>query len=129
MNQNKKMNVEKRLYQRVEKQLPIKLKDGDIDLVTETKNISCIGIYCVVDRYVSPMTKVKTTLLLPSRKGDGHSHVNCNSVVVRVEKQNDDLENKYNIALYFNDINETNKQKINRYIKETNRCKASISSP
>jgi len=128
MSQNKKTNLEKRRYQRVDKQIPIKLKDGDVDCVTETQNISCIGAYCIVDHYLAPMTKIKTTLLLPSKTRNSYSNVNCNSVVVRVEKQNDNLENLYNIALYFNNINETNKQKINRYIKELKQRETSVSS-
>jgi len=116
---NKRISYEeKRRSPRIEKNIPLKIKDGDFDFITETKNISSIGAYCVTDRYIAPLTKIKITLLLPEGKKNDYQYLNLKGVVVRIEKQNNDLENKYNIAVFFNDINQTNKDKLNSYIQQ-----------
>lgn len=113
---------EKRRFPRTNKSLPIKIRNEDLDIVAETKNISCIGAYCQVDRYIAPFTKLKTTILLsPKPKNNSHS-INCNGVVVRVEKNNNDLETQYNIAIYFNEISKTNMLKIDRFLKTQSSC-------
>ncbi|MBL7196893.1 MAG: PilZ domain-containing protein [Candidatus Omnitrophica bacterium] len=111
-----KHKIEKRRYPRIVKNLPIKIKHEDFDIVTETKNVSCIGAYCQVDRYVPPFTKVKATILLSPVK-DNSKCINCKGVVVRVEKNENALEPQYNIAIYFNEISKVNMLKINRFVK------------
>ncbi|MFC1645606.1 hypothetical protein ACFL2Y_00285, partial [Candidatus Omnitrophota bacterium] len=56
-----KHKIEKRKHLRIIKSLPIKIRNEDFDIVAETKNVSCAGAYCRVDRYVAPFTKLKTT--------------------------------------------------------------------
>ncbi|MFH1622416.1 MAG: PilZ domain-containing protein [Candidatus Omnitrophota bacterium] len=113
---NNKNYPEKRRHFRLEKNLPIKIKGEEFDIVTETKNICCAGAYCKVDRYVAPFTKVKTTILLSPTK-DESKCINCKGVVVRVEKLNNILEPQYNIAIYFNEISKMNILKISRFVK------------
>ncbi len=112
-----KIQVEKRRHLRVRKNLPITIKHNGFDVVTETKNISCAGAYCQVDRYIPPFTKVKTTISLPAATNNQSQYINCQGVVVRVEKENNDLEMLYNIAIYFNEISKANMQKINSFVK------------
>jgi len=116
MMRHNKNQTEKRRHLRIEKNLPIKIKGEEFDIVTETKNISCAGAYCKVDRYVAPFTKVKTTILLSPTK-DESKCINCKGVVVRVEKLNNVLEPQYNIAIYFNEISKMSMLKINRFVK------------
>lgn len=112
-----KNKIEKRRYPRVSKNLPIKIKNGDFDIITETKNVSCTGAYCQVDKYIPVFTKIKTTILLPSKTKNATQNINCKGVVVRVEKSNNTLEQQYNIAIYFNEISKINLLKINRFVK------------
>ncbi|MDD5005614.1 MAG: PilZ domain-containing protein [Candidatus Omnitrophica bacterium] len=112
-----KNKIEKRRYPRAERNLPIKIKNEDFDIVTETKNISCTGTYCQVDRYIPPFTKIKATILLPSKMKNNSSYINCEGVVVRVEKKGNNLEIQYNIAVYFNEISKINMLKIDRFVK------------
>lgn len=115
-----KYKDEKRCHARIKKNLPIKIKhkDFDFDIVTETKDISCAGAYCQVDRYLAPLTKIKTKILLPFKKKNKSQYIDCTGIVVRSEKTNNNLEEQYNIAIYFNEINKTNMQKINHFIKD-----------
>lgn len=117
-----KYKVEKRRYPRASKNLPIKIKNDDFDLVAETKNISCIGAYCQVDRYIAPFTKLQTTILLPPKTKKNTHSIICKGVVVRVEKNHNDLETQYNIAIYFNEISKIAMLKINRFLKDHPAC-------
>ncbi|PIY83298.1 MAG: hypothetical protein COX96_03335 [Candidatus Omnitrophica bacterium CG_4_10_14_0_2_um_filter_44_9] len=117
----KKQNEqERRRFSRSASNLAIKLEDKEIDFVTETKNVSCIGAYCQVDSYLPILTKLKITLLFPKRKGlRSAKHITCEGTVVRVERSNDPLEsNKYNIAIYFNQISRNNMKFIDTFVKK-----------
>ena len=113
-----KNKIEKRRAPRIKKNIPIKIKNIDFDIVTETKNISCNGAYCQVDRYLAPLTKIKTRILVPSKTKEKHYCIDCEGVVVRVEKNENDLEDQYNVAIYFEQINKSDIAKINRFIKD-----------
>lgn len=115
---NNKPLTEKRRHPRIKKNVPIKIKNVDFDIVTETQNISCAGAYCQIDRYLAPLTKIKTRLLIPSRTKEKHAIIDCEGVVVRIEKSDHNLENQYNIAVYFENMHKTDITKINRFIKE-----------
>ena len=118
--QHNKYTPEKRRHPRIEKNLPIKIKNGDFDIVAETENISCAGAYCQVDRYLAPLTKIKTRLLVPSKTKEKHMTIDCEGVVVRVEKNEIELEERYNIAIYFENIHKADLKKINQFIKDRN---------
>lgn len=111
--------ADRRRYPRVEKNIAIKIKEKDVDFVTETKNISCIGAYCQVDTYLPILTKLKITLLLPrSKSSKSAKHVTCEGTVVRVERCPQPLEqNKYDIAIYFNQIAKSDMKLIDAYVK------------
>jgi hypothetical protein len=89
------------------------------DLVTQTKNISCIGAYCFVDKYIPPMTKVSIVLLLSlkskTREKTTTAKVQCKGVVVRTEEN---PPKSYNIAIYFNEIGQREKNKIAKYVNQ-----------
>jgi len=110
--------TEKRRHPRIRKNVPIKIKNIDFDIVTETKNISCTGAYCQIDRYLAPLTKIKARLLIPSRTKEKHHIIDCEGIVVRVEKDDHNLESQYNIAIYFENIHKADITKIQRFIKE-----------
>lgn len=96
--------VERRSHLRVSNNVPLKIFSPEADLVTETANISCAGVYCRVSRYLEPMMKLKVTLLLPVRKNSRVTtkKVSCGGVVVRTENIIND--EGFNTAIFFNDI-------------------------
>lgn len=115
-----KLRSEKRRYPRIKKNVPIKIRHADFDLVTETENISCVGAYCRIDQYVAPLTKIRAKILLPDKK-NRHCCIECEGAVVRIEKNEHNFEEPYNVAIYFSTISKANMNKINRFIKERNK--------
>ena len=111
---------ERREHLRIDSALPLRIKTKEFDITTSTQNISCIGAYCKIDRYLDPMTKLNIDMVLnnqnnasskaPNQRG---VKVKCKGVVVRTEPQ----DNHYNIAIFFNDIHQNEKNKINKFIK------------
>ncbi len=112
------MIKERRRYPRLSKSLPLKISSQDFDIVTQTKNISCIGAYCSVNTYIAPMSKLKITLLLPEKNNSSKQiskKVNCIGVVVRTEKAH---SKNYNIAIFFEQIQERERVKLENYIQQ-----------
>lgn len=109
---------ERRKHPRLTKKLPLKVKAGLFDLVTETQNISLSGVCCQVDKFIQPMTKVGLLLLLPMRlKNDKITtrKLSLEGAIVRAE-QAKDTKGKFNIAVFFNNMKEANRANLNRYI-------------
>jgi len=95
---------ERRQHPRLESNIPVKIRCDEFDLVTETKNISRSGVYCRVNKYIEPMTKLKIQLLLPFKNGAKTvtKKVSCYGVIVRTEAVPDG--DAFNVAIYFNDM-------------------------
>lgn len=110
---------ERRRYQRVSKNIAIKLEDKEVDFVTETRNISCVGAYCQIDTYLPILTRLKITLLIPrSKSSKAAKHITCEGTIVRIERMDATLEHdKYNIAVYFNSISKSDMKLIDAYVK------------
>ena len=117
-NNNPTDGSERRRHPRIFKKLPLKLKINSFDLATETLNISSSGVYCQIDKYIEPMTKVNIVLLLPLKLKNNTAvtkKVTCKGVVVRTEKN--PAGDKFNIAIFFSDVPEADAENINRYIE------------
>lgn len=110
-------NMERRQYPRIKKELPLKIAANGYDFITATQNISCLGAYCHVDRYIPPFTKIAVKLTLPitNNNRSGFCDVECNGVIVRTE---DRTEGGFNIAIFFNEIKDGERQKISQYISQ-----------
>jgi hypothetical protein len=108
---------ERRRFPRAKKQLALKIKAEGFDFVTQTENVSCIGAYCSVNKHIPIMTRLSLILLLPMRSGEKNTtaKIQCKGVVVRSESLPD---GRHNIAIFFNEINERNKDKIAQYINQ-----------
>lgn len=116
----KNIGVEHRKHLRINERLQFKLKTDHFDVVTETINFSCIGAYCQVNKYIPLMTGFEIVLKLPHVDEEGKfEYVECNGFVVRVKKIFFDANehNAYNIAIYFSEIEDSEKQKIESFIK------------
>jgi c-di-GMP-binding flagellar brake protein YcgR len=113
----KNARSERRLYPRIEQCLPLKVAANGYDFVTSTQNISCLGAYCHINKYVPPFTKVMIRLNLPMMNNNGHkdSRVECKGVIVRTE---DEKDGGFNVAVYFNEIKDDQRKKISQYINQ-----------
>ena len=115
---NRKQEQERRLYPRVDMSWPMRVSANGYDFVTSTKNLSCVGAYCHIDKYVPPFTKIYIKLQLPIAENQTVSHkdVECKGVIVRT--LDDEAAGGFNVAIFFNDIKEDQRQKISRYITQ-----------
>jgi hypothetical protein len=108
---------ERRQFPRIDKQLPINVGANGYDFVTNTQNVSCLGAYCHIEKYIPPFTKVKIKLNLPIMNNGVkvQCDVECKGVIVRTE---DESSGGFNIAIFFNKIKNQPRQKISRYVSQ-----------
>lgn len=106
---------ERRAEKRVNESVPIKLFSVEkYDAIAETKNISASGAYCSLSTKIPEMTKLQIKLSIPNVGNLSSKRIDCQGVVVRTE--NDEKNENYNIAIYFNDITECDKEYIRKYV-------------
>jgi c-di-GMP-binding flagellar brake protein YcgR len=110
--------VEKRKYPRIDGILPLKLSGCESDIVTETKNISGSGAYCVVNSPVEPMTKLDMVLFMPVKKGNGKGvkKVSCKGIVVRSDRVENEGKVAYCLGIYFSEMKESDRKNIVSHI-------------
>jgi len=107
---------ERRQHPRLDRQLPLNLAVDGYDFSTSTRNISCVGAYCHLDKYMPPFTKIAVKLSLSNKARPGKSTiVECKGVVVRVE---DEANGGFNLAIFFNEMRDEQRKKIARYISK-----------
>lgn len=108
---------ERRQYPRVKQSLPIKIAADGYHFLTSTENVSCVGAYCHLDKYIPPFTKIAVKVILPVMVNGRMKNidVDCNGVVVRTE---DEKNGGFNIALFFNEIEESQRKKIAQYVNQ-----------
>ena len=113
---NKNIGAERRQHPRIEQRLPVRVVANGYDFATTTQNISCVGAYCHLTRYIPPFTRVMVTLGLPiiSNNAKTDRIVECKGVIVRTE----DKEEGFNIAILFNAITESQRSKIAQYVSQ-----------
>jgi c-di-GMP-binding flagellar brake protein YcgR len=120
----KKPFVERRKTHRVEARVPIQLEQreeqhkGEI-IPAESANLSEGGVYCQVEKYLPPLTKVAITLLLPAFGGKRAKprEIKAEAVVVRSlpEKEGRKVLG-YRIACAFTTIAEEDTATVREYI-------------
>ncbi len=120
----KKPFVERRKTHRVEARVPIQLEQreeqyrGEI-IPAESANLSEGGVYCQVEKYLPPLTKVAITLLLPAFGGKRAKprEIKAEGVVVRSlpEKEGRTVLG-YRIACAFTSIKEEDTATVREYI-------------
>lgn len=113
----KKTGSERRLHPRLQQKLPFKVEANGYDFSTTTENISCLGAYCSINKYVPPFTRVAVKLTLPirSRNGEKNRTVDCQGTIVRTVDKD---KNNFNIAIFFNRINNSQRKIITEYINQ-----------
>jgi len=116
-----KINREHRRHPRIDERLRFKVRAEDFDAVTETINLSCLGAYCQLNKHIPLLTNLKIALALPyGDQGNEFDYVECNGVVVRIEEilSEANLGTVYNTAIYFNEIEESEKKKIADFFED-----------
>lgn len=113
----KSKKTERRQYPRIEQELPLKIAVDGYGFATSTQNVSCVGAYCHLDKYIPPFTKIAVKVILPIMLGGRikNIEVECTGVVVRTE---DEKKGGFNIAVFFNGIKENQRKKIAKYVNQ-----------
>jgi len=110
-------NSERREFPRIDQQLPINVRANGYDFATDTRNVSCVGAYCRVNKYMPPFTRVMVKLTLPIvTAGENKNYsLECKGVVVRTE---DESKGGFNIAIFFNEIRGEQRKRISQYVNQ-----------
>jgi c-di-GMP-binding flagellar brake protein YcgR len=107
---------ERRVHPRLDHKLPFNVAVNGYDFSTTTHNISCVGAYCHLNKYIPPFTKISVKLSLPNKDcADKSTIVECKGVVVRSE---DETRGGFNIAIFFNQMRDAQRRKIAAYISQ-----------
>ncbi|MDD5128984.1 MAG: PilZ domain-containing protein [Candidatus Omnitrophica bacterium] len=107
---------ERRVHPRLEHKLPFNVAVNGYDFSTTTHNISCVGAYCHLNKYIPPFTKISVKLSLPIKgRPQKNTIVECKGVVVRSEDEN---RGGFNIAIFFNQMRGEQRKKISAYISQ-----------
>ncbi|MBI4309377.1 MAG: PilZ domain-containing protein [Candidatus Omnitrophica bacterium] len=108
---------ERRRHPRLEHNVPVKISSGDVDIVTETSNLSCSGAFCRIDKYIAPMTRLKLNLLLPLRKNNkiATKRIHCEGVVVRTESTKED--DSFLTAIFFSEISPRDAKIVSEFVE------------
>lgn len=116
--------AERRGHQRVRADLAAQIvtsNQRDQHVVVRSKNISCSGLYCHLDRYIAPFQKLHLSIIVPLvENGRVHNEViQIDAATVRVEpEENDPDVLDYHTAILFENMSEKDRQIIDKYVKQ-----------
>ena len=112
--------VERRKSPRAKANFHAEIDNGFEAVKIKVDNISCSGIYCEASKKIPLMTKFDLNMLIPTTfpSKSEFFRVLCSGVVVRTEPSKH--KGKYNIAILFPNLSESEKNKISSYIVARN---------
>lgn len=113
------VSEERRKFPRVKDgELSLKLKLDDFDSITHTLNISSSGVYCKLDKELPLMSRVKLVLMIPDAdKESSLKDLEVSGVVVRQHPVTIDGAIKhYDVAIFFEDLSDKDKDVIAAYV-------------
>lgn len=128
MNSHHSKVMERRRHPRLEQPVALKISSGDVDIVTETKNLSGSGALCLVNKFITPMTKLKLHFLLPIKRNHKvvNRRISCEGVVVRSEAAVD--QDSFQTAIFFNDISARDSQILHEFVDHSMQSHGSSSN-
>ena len=111
------MGKERRSAPRVSDQVRLSLQDAKGEIQAETKNLSACGVYCALDAFIPPMTKLQLQFELPV--GRRHVRVKCEGVVVRVDPVvTTESTARYHTGIWFSELSSRDRDTISHYVRE-----------
>jgi c-di-GMP-binding flagellar brake protein YcgR len=116
MSNSEGSGAERRQHPRLDNQIPVKICQGDGEIVTQTANISRSGASCRLEQDIQPMTKLKIQLLLAVKRNNStdNKKISCQGVVVRSVQAEE--EGYFNVAIFFNDLAPKDAELISEYV-------------
>ena len=111
------MGSERRAAPRIEDRVQLAIVEDGAPLQAETKNLSTSGAYCLLDRFIAPMTKLQLEFQLPDESQ--RARVRCTGVVVRAEPVITEADRgRYHLAIFFTDLADRDRATIERYVRQ-----------
>jgi c-di-GMP-binding flagellar brake protein YcgR len=109
---------------RADAQLSMRVESGSTDgalmpIVTESRNISGSGVYCISPHYLAPLSKVALTIVLPAVPGRTPSQrlLKCEGVVVRCQADEKARKGRsYELACSFLDLEAAARDRLEEYV-------------
>ncbi|PIQ84234.1 MAG: hypothetical protein COV75_03210 [Candidatus Omnitrophica bacterium CG11_big_fil_rev_8_21_14_0_20_63_9] len=122
------MSKERRQHPRIAERISLAVHSESAVVQAETKNLSASGVYCVLDQFLPPMTKLQLDFELPH--GSSRKRIRCAGVVVRVEPiiANSD-RGRYHIAIFFSDLSDRDRSAVSQYVSQRLAASPSTESP
>jgi len=115
-------NQERRKFPRIHDEgLSLKLDTGDFDTMTHTTDISASGVYCKVGREIPLMSRVKLAIMVPdmTKEDKASKPLEIEGVVVREHPVIiDGAVKHFDVAIFFDNLTEKDKNVIQSYIEE-----------
>jgi len=115
---------ERRRMSRADAQLSMRVESGSRDgalvpIVTESRNISGSGVYCLSPHYLAPLSKVALTIVLPAVPGRNPSQrlLKCEGVVVRCQAGEGTKQDRaYQLACSFLGLEAGVRDRLEEYV-------------
>ena len=112
---------ERRKSPRIAAKLAMQVSGGDERsvLTTESINLSATGIQFQSRAFLSPLTKVSLTILLPpfGRRLRRERIVKCDGVIVRCEEAEHARQRpRYELACYFTEVADDERELLEQYV-------------
>ncbi len=109
--------AERRQAPRVAERLWLSLDDAKTELPAETKNLSAAGVYCALEPFIPPMTKLQLRFELPV--GERRVRIRCAGVVVRVEPiVTTESKARYHTGIWFSDLSARDREAISEFVRQ-----------
>ena len=109
---------ERRRHPRANLDCPVTIALEDGPFQARLRDVSRGGVCFFLDRRVPEMTILKMELELPDREG-APTRIEGSGVVVRCQPIGPHVEH-YEIAVFLNDITESNRERLEAYVLEHN---------
>ena len=116
---------ERRQSKRVDAQIALQLSGSDEvfpgeSVTTESINVGAEGVYCHVNHFVAPLTKLQVTMVLPIKNKKGQTKnevIKIKSVVVRCQPAGEE-SGGYRIACFFTGLDAATKTTLEEYVRQ-----------
>jgi hypothetical protein len=92
---------------------------GRAQIVTESQNISCSGVYCYSSHFLSPLSKVDLTIVLPQMpdRKTRQELIKCEGIVVRCESTaSRSPVRQYELACMFSELENEQRARIEAFV-------------
>ena len=109
--------AERREAPRVAERVLLAVSDAKAEFQAETKNLSAAGVYCALESFIPPMTKLQLRFELPLQ--DRRVRLRCAGVVVRVEPiVTTESRARYHTGIWFTDLSTRDRETISEFVRQ-----------